>query len=278
ASRDFTPTTLLEVCLLLGAAGVVGANQGAAWGPTAVPGHAVMSMLCLAVLAVVQHLRTFSSHRLVVQRERAAGLSPTAYFLARAATDVPWVLAAPAIYTLPYYAITAPRAPWLSYYIVSVGVWWWASGLAYLVTLAPLMPRAAESTAAVLVTLICGAFLHGGGSPTIASARGTGGDALLSVSYSRWSLEALSVSELDRHMDTHRNVIAMMYRDKGTCGVDRDLVDDGDDSRLSGAEAVSFVRFAAVFGPGYCDAAWSTALGLLFVLGLAARVLALGQL
>ncbi|KAG2488202.1 hypothetical protein HYH03_013196 [Edaphochlamys debaryana] len=272
--RAFRPAGLLEVALLLAAAAVVGGNQGPVWAPTAVPGRTIMAMLCLAVLAAVQHLRTFSSNRMVVRRERGAGLSSTAYFAARCVTDLPWCLIAPAIFVLPYYALTAPRAPIQSYYVVAVGVWWWASGLSYLLTTLPMLPRSAAPTAAVLVTLIAGAFLHGSSSPTLASARGTPVEALLGLSYSRWALEAIEIAELDHQMDTHANVILMMYRERGTCGIDLDLEDDGDDSHLSAGEAVSFVRMSYTFGPGYCQSYWSAALGALFGLGLALRLLA----
>ncbi|KAG2424837.1 hypothetical protein HXX76_014258 [Chlamydomonas incerta] len=99
--------------------------------------------------------------------------------------------------------------------------------------------------------------------------------AVLGLSYSRWAVEALTIKELDQHMASHANVIAMMYRDKGTCGMDIVIEDDGDDNHLSGAEAVSFVRLAEEFGPGYCNHYWSVALVALFGLGLALRLLAL---
>lgn len=293
--------------------------QGTRWGPTSVPGHTVMAQLCLAVLAAVQHLRTFTASRLVMLRERSAGLSTTAFFAARCMTDLPWVLIAPAVFTLVHYVLTAPLASIAPYYIVSLGTWWWASGLSYLLTVTPLIPPAAAPTAAVLLALIAGAFLHGNSSPTLASARGETArrasfhavssgpvhslsfftailshsfcfscaclpppnrpgnvmSAVLALSYSRWAVEALTIKELDHHMASHANVIAMMYRDKGTCGMDTVIEDDGDDNHLSGAEAVSFVHVAEEFGPGYCDQYWSVALAALFSLGLALRLLAL---
>ncbi|GFR53045.1 hypothetical protein Agub_g15745, partial [Astrephomene gubernaculifera] len=275
--RACWPLSVWEVCLLLLAALVIGLNQGTRWGPTSVPGHVIMAMLCLAVLAVVQHLRTFSSNRLVLHRERSAGLSVTAYTTARCLTDMPWVIIAPAAFTLPYYVLIVPRAPFLSYYIVSLGVWWWASGLSYLVTVFPFMPPTAAPTVAVLITLIFGAFLNGASAPSLASARNGSWflKVLLGLSYNRWALEALEVSELDRYMETHRNIIAMMYRDKGTCGIDKQLVDDGNNSKLSASEALSFVQLFESFGSGYCNAAWRADLIALFGLGLALRVLAL---
>ncbi|KAG2429729.1 hypothetical protein HYH02_013986 [Chlamydomonas schloesseri] len=274
ASRAFWPATVLEVALLLAAALVVGTNQGTRWGPTSVPGHIIMGQLCLAVLAAVQHLRTFTAPRLVLLRERSAGLSSTAFFVARCVTDLPWILTAPAVFTTVYYVLTAPLASITPYYLVSLGTWWWASGLSYVLTVTPLIPPAAAPTAAVLLALIAGAFLHGNSSPTLASARGNIMSAVLGLSYSRWAVEALTVKELDHHMASHANVIAMMYRDRGTCGMDTVIEDDGDDNHLSGSEAVSFVRLAEDFGPGYCDHYWSLALAALFGLGMALRLLA----
>ncbi|EFJ45800.1 hypothetical protein VOLCADRAFT_93890 [Volvox carteri f. nagariensis] len=277
ATRAFWPVTVLEVVLLLGAAAAVGASQGNKWGPTAVPGNIVMAMMCLAVLAVVQHLRAFIANRLVLRRERGAGLSPTAYFTARCMVDLPWILAAPAIFTLPYYILTVPHASFVSYYAISVGVWWWASGFSYLLSDSPFVPAAAAPTAAVLTTLIAGGLLNGFGTPSLSVARGTPAGALLGLSYNRWALEGLTVSELDHYMATHRNVIAAMYREKGICGMDRDfrgdlLQPDGD---MSGDTALTLMRLTTNFTRGYCHRVFKDALVALLCLGLGLRLLAM---
>ncbi|GLC75931.1 hypothetical protein PLESTF_001707400 [Pleodorina starrii] len=284
STRGFCSSSMLEVSLLLAAAAAVGANQGSQWGPTDVPGNALMAMLCLAVLAVVQHLRSFSSNRLVLLRERGVGLSPTAYFVARCLVDIPWILIAPIFFSLPYYVITVPRASYLQYYLVGVGVWWWASGLAYIVTVTPLVPHAAVPTTAVLLTLISGALLNGIHSPTIAEARGSVmAEAVLFVSYNRWALEALSIAELDQYLDSHGNVIVALYQIKGICGVD--VVLKGGLQQQAGGGGIGIPWDVALpligsssstspFKRGYCQGPQRNALVILFCLGLALRVAA----
>ncbi|GLI62836.1 hypothetical protein VaNZ11_005404 [Volvox africanus] len=274
--RAFWPLSMLEVALLLSAAAAVGANVGTQWGPTDVPGNMIMAMLCLAVLAVVQHLRTFASNRLVLQRERGVGLSPSAYFIARSLADLPWIAVAPMFFSLPFYILTVPRTAYVHYYVTSVGVWWWASGLSYLVTVTPLMPPAAAPTAAVLLTLIGGALLNGVNSPTIAETRGSATGALLSISYNRWAVEALTISELNEYLDSHGNVITLMYRSKGLCGFDyKAPINDSatiNDLLLENLWPVNGNE--EVVAHNFCSHARRNALIILFCLGIGLRVMA----
>ncbi|EFJ45799.1 hypothetical protein VOLCADRAFT_93888 [Volvox carteri f. nagariensis] len=276
SSRAYWPSSMFEVALLLTAAAAVGANQGRYWGATDVPGNLVMSLLCLAVLAVVQHLRTFSSNRLVVHRERSAGLSITAYFTARCLVDVPWIVVAPIYFSLPYYVLTVPRASYLCYYALSVAVWWWASGLSYLVTATPFLPKTAAPTAAVLLTLIAGALLNGVSAPTLAQSRGnTVTEIVLGFSFSRWAVEALSILELDKYLDSHGNVILAMYAQKGFCRVDMALKDENGSSTLDTAlMALINKQSPSSFVRHYCHDDWRSALSILFCLGLGLRIVA----
>ncbi|GIL69196.1 hypothetical protein Vretifemale_158 [Volvox reticuliferus] len=306
SARMFWSSSMLEAGLLMAAAAAVGSNQGPDdWGPTDVPGRIIMAMMCLAVLAVVQHLSSFSSNSLVLQRERGMGLDVSAYFVARCVADLPWILIAPVYFSLPYYILTVPRAPYLpSYYVVSLGVWWWASGLSYWVTVLPLIPAAAAPTAAVLLTLISGALLNGWSSPTLVDARGTFTEVVLGLSYNRWAVETLTISELEKYMDSHGNIIAAMYSKKGICRLDVALSDinagsfgtASSDAKLtvmwdaifkwvttpsssagSGGTDISTTSTSAnsaSFIDGLCSEARRDGLIILFCLGLGLRILA----
>ncbi|PNH07624.1 hypothetical protein TSOC_005907 [Tetrabaena socialis] len=70
-----------------------------------------------------------------------------------------------------------------------------------------------------------------------------------------------------------RNLIIMMARGIGLCGVDRLLEDDGQEG-LSPQEAISFLRVQDNFNFSYCDRYKSTAYLALVGLGLGFRLVA----
>ncbi|KAG2436216.1 hypothetical protein HXX76_006528 [Chlamydomonas incerta] len=268
--RSFWPMRVVDTILQLAAAFIIGLVHGTKWGLTSVPSNAVMCMVCLGVLSCVTHLRTFSQNRVLLWREAASGMSVLAYYLSQNIIDQIWVFAAPALSLGVYYYLTLPRMPFSEFYVVGVFVCWWASGMAYLVS--AVLPPQNVLMAGVFISLIFGAFLHGL-SPTVASARGTLLEGVLGLSYNRWAMEIVSINEMKYYQNDMRNVIIMMARGIGLCGVDLLLEDDGSDG-ISASEAVSFLRIQYNFNMGYCNKYKSTAYGVLVALGLGFRLLA----
>lgn len=74
------------------------------------------------------------------------------------------------------------------YYLVCLAVTFWSSGVAYM--LSALLPINSVLVGTVFTCLIMGAFLSGTG-PSVASARGTVLEYVLSASYSRYELRQL---------------------------------------------------------------------------------------
>lgn len=58
--REFYPTIVIDICLLLATACVVGAIHGTEWKLQDVPGNAVMAQTAVATLTGVTFLRTFT--------------------------------------------------------------------------------------------------------------------------------------------------------------------------------------------------------------------------
>ncbi|KAG2452836.1 hypothetical protein HYH02_002182 [Chlamydomonas schloesseri] len=268
--RSFWPMRVVDTILQLAAAFIIGLVHGTKWGLTSVPSNAVMCMVCLGVLSCVTHLRTFSQNRVLLWREAASGMSVLAYYLSQNIIDQIWVFTAPALSLGVYYYLTLPRMPFSEFYVVGLFVCWWASGMAYLVS--AVLPPQNVLMAGVFISLIFGAFLHGL-SPTVASARGTLLEGVLGLSYNRWAMEIVTINELKYYQNDMRNVIVMMARGIGLCGVDTLLEDDGSDG-ISASEAVSFLRIQYNFNMSYCTQYKSTAYGVLVALGLGFRVLA----
>lgn len=61
--RDFFPTVIIDISLLLATACVVGAIHGTGWDLVDVPGNAVMAQTAVATLTGVTFLRTFTKVR-----------------------------------------------------------------------------------------------------------------------------------------------------------------------------------------------------------------------
>ncbi|KAL6748975.1 hypothetical protein V8C86DRAFT_2862363 [Haematococcus lacustris] len=268
--RCFWPLRVVDTLLLLTAAFIIGTIHGTSWGLSSVPSNAVMAMTCLGVLSTVTHLRTFSSQRLLLQREVASGVGMPAQFLAANIIDLVWVFTAPALYLAPYYNLTLPRMAWGTYYLVGLLVCWWTSGTAYLV--AATLPPSTVLMSGVFVALIMGAFVQGL-TPTIAAGRGTFLEVLMGLSYNRWAMEALTLSEYRHYQDNLRNVLIMLAKGIGLCGVDVLLVDDGLDA-VSPQEALSFLRLQESFTFESCQPYISDAYMVLFGLGLGMRLVA----
>ncbi|GFH16214.1 uncharacterized protein HaLaN_12594, partial [Haematococcus lacustris] len=149
---------------------------------------------------------------------------------------------------------------WSTYYLVGLLVCWWTSGTAYLV--AATLPPSTVLMSGVFVALIMGAFVQGL-TPTIAAGRGTFLEVLMGLSYNRWAMEALTLSEYRHYQDNLRNVLIMLAKGIGLCGVDVLLVDDGLDA-VSPQEALSFLRLQESFTFESCQPYISDAYMVLF--------------
>jgi hypothetical protein len=229
-----------------------------------------MAMTTLGVLASVMHLRTLATGRQLLRRELAAGLSEHAAYWGLIAVDALPVLVGPGVFLAVYYNVLLPEGGFGSYYLLALGTWWWASGMAHAVC--ALVPARSALVTAVFGVLIMGAFVNGL-NPTIASARGGPMAAVLAGSYSRWAVELGSLTEFEAWSHDHRNTILMMGRGLGFCGLDLQLPDNGDQV-LDSNEALALLDVQQKFGPGYCDAHQATALVALYTGGLACRVAA----
>jgi hypothetical protein len=159
-----------------------------------------MAMTALGVLSTVTHLRTFASQRVLLRRERASGLSVSAFFAAQNVIDLAWVFLSPALFLGIYYTLTLPQLPFWQYYLAAVCVCWWCSGMAYLVS--AVVPGPSVLMVGVFIALIMGAFVQGL-SPTIASVRGGALEVLLGLSYNRWAMEIVATREVGGRTNAH---------------------------------------------------------------------------
>jgi len=253
-----------------------------------------MAMTTLAVLITIISLRPLSTAhaRLLLLRDSSTSTAAAAtaadgcvgpHLLAATAAALPGVLLLPAAYLAAYYFVALPEAGLGAWYAAAVGVAWWVSGLALLVS--AVAPVRSALVAGVFVALMFGAFLNGA-SPSVADARAaaasgsSGGRALLALlgaSYNRWAVEALSLAEFRRWGLERRGAMLGVARALGLCRLDVLLPDDGDDS-LSQSEALAAVRLQSDWSPDYCEGARGAALGALAAGGCVMRVAAWGAL
>ncbi|KXZ50300.1 hypothetical protein GPECTOR_17g939 [Gonium pectorale] len=213
-------------------------------------------------------------------RESASGLSLPAYFFACNVIDWLWVLLAPAISLGPYYYLTLPRMAFGQLYAAGLGVCWWCSGMAYLVS--AVLPPQSVLMAGVFIALICGAFLHGL-SPTLAAARGTALEGVLGLSYNRWAMEAVTLAEFRYYEPDMRTTLMSLSRSIGLCGVDKLLRIEGGKGdgggpggggeEVTALEALRFLGVQRTFTVAGCDRYSTAAYVALAGLGLGFRLL-----
>lgn len=97
-------------------------------------------------------------------------------------------LQAPMLFVGPYWHLTLPGTDIFLYYVICLAVVFWASGVAYM--LSTTLPVNSVLVGTVFTCLIVGAFLSGT-APSIASVRGTAGEYLQAISYSRCASQPL---------------------------------------------------------------------------------------
>ncbi|GLC33979.1 hypothetical protein PLESTM_000140200 [Pleodorina starrii] len=274
SSRVSLGATLLDVLYLQIAALIVGCIQGSSWGPSKVPSNFVMAYLVLSMLAAVTHLRTFSVSRMVQLYERMSGVSVCATFLSSNITDLGWLFVSPAVYFSIYFFINSPQAGFSSFYVLGFLVCWWSSGLSYVISTS-IMPHQHHTTVAVIGTLIMGAFLHGL-SPSIASSRHSVVELVLGLSYSRWTMEAITIQELRSGDHYAWNEAVAVQSSIGVCGLDRVLskLGGGSGDSVSEDEALGFLQLWRSYEYGYCEQYYSRAKTVLFCMGFGMRLVA----
>eukprot|EP00798_Chlamydomonas_sp_ICE-L_P004550 gene4550-14729_t len=270
--RSYWPLRVIDILLLIAGAFIIGFIHGTAWGLGSIPSNTAMAMTCLGVLSTVTHLRTFTTDKIVLLRESDSGVSLPAFFCAQNIIDLGWVFLAPALFLAPYYYLTLPRIAFSSYYIAALQVCWWCSGMSYMVATA--VPKQTVLMTGVFCALILGAFVQGI-TPSVAEARGTVLEYILGLSYSRWAVELVTVEESMHFVDNMRNVVIMLFRGIGYCGMDELLyVEGGDDDDLTPREAISFLQVQRTFTFSHCDSYNTEAHIAMFCLGLGFRVIA----
>lgn len=129
----------------------------------------------------------------------------------------------------------------------------------------------------MFLALVFGVFLNGT-NPTIADSRHAGPGAAavraaLSLSFNRWALELLTLSEFRMYGPDKQTAVMAICRALGLCRLDVFLPDDGD-GNLSEREALAYLRLQEAWRPQFCDGARRAALLTLLLGGAVLRVVA----
>ena len=154
------------------------------------------SLTCMAIgmTGVTAALRVFGNEQIVYWREASAGMSTSAYFLAKNISHIFFILLSPLLYLAPFLTFVSARASFLAYYRVIVVLQFATTGLGYLVSI--VVPGGLAQLAGVVVVLVFSMF--GGSRPTLVQIKSM--FVLLQVmpyaSYIRWAQEALYLEEI----------------------------------------------------------------------------------
>lgn len=154
------------------------------------------SLTCMAIgmTGVTAALRVFGNEQIVYWREASAGMSTTAYFLAKNITHLLFIVISPMMYIAPFRTFVSTRAPIYDYYRVLVVVQFATTGLGYLVSI--FIPGALAQLGGVVAVLVFAMF--GGSRPTLVEIQQMFVllQAMPYLSYIRWGQEALYLEEI----------------------------------------------------------------------------------
>lgn len=159
------------------------------------------SLTCMAVgmTGVTAALRVFGNEQLVYWREASAGMSTTAYFLAKNITHLLFIVLSPLMYLAPFRTFVSMRADLFSFYRVLVLIQFTTTGLGYLVSI--FVPGALAQLGGVVAVLVFAMF--GGSRPTLVEIEKMFVllRAMPYASYIRWGQEALYIEEITKWND-----------------------------------------------------------------------------
>jgi ABC-type multidrug transport system ATPase subunit len=205
---------------------IIGNIQGAAYDIALFPNNVVYAMVCMGVLSMITHVRTFSLDKVVIRREIDCKISIHPYFIAYNIADFIWISLVPFMFVIPYYYLILPRLSFIEFYGVALMICWWSSGASYIVSAMPLALHWANLIA-VFVSVIYGAFLQGL-KPSIREERGTLQSFFIHNSYNRWAMEILTIKEYEYYNEEQSNTIYSVMGNIGLCGMDNNLDDSGE--------------------------------------------------
>jgi hypothetical protein len=180
-----------------------------------------MAMVCIAVLSMVTHIRTFSLDKVIIGREVDSKANMFAFFFAYNIVDLLWTVVLPIVFCVPYYYLTLPAVNAGNLIAAGILVCWWASGVAYMISSLPLALHWANLIG-VFVAVIFGAFVNGL-TPSIKEAKGTFVEFILAFSYNRWIIEPLTLAEFQHYEIERPNVVWTAINAMGLCDKDIDL-------------------------------------------------------
>ena len=160
----------------------------------------IMVLTAVAQTAAASMVRVFGDERQQYFREAAALPQPAhtlAYFCAKDMAMLPSMALAPFMYTVVFVSSTNPRMSFWGYYGVLFLVYYFASGMAYLVSV--LLPASTAQLAGVI--LVFGASQFAGCFPTLPVLAGAVPPIswLSHISFARYALEALYVGEIAKY-------------------------------------------------------------------------------
>jgi len=185
--------------MMLGIGSVLGALFGPdeKWGLEArkLPIQFFIATLAISLSCCLRALGTFGNERPAFWRERNSGVSTFAYFTAKMLTDFIWIFAYPVAFLMSWKVSSIPRGMVSVYYRILVAVAWAASGQGYALSVL-LKPEKAKFTGLISV-LLC--MMFSGLEPTLPSLPEGLMKDMFQLSFGRWALEALFVTEIDSY-------------------------------------------------------------------------------
>mmetsp|Transcript_30646 Transcript_30646/g.42435 ORF Transcript_30646/g.42435 Transcript_30646/m.42435 type:complete len:1138 (+) Transcript_30646:17-3430(+) len=152
-----------------------------------------------ATLSAVSSLNVFGNTKVLTIRERAAGISTLAFFLANVAVDLVENVWQPLFFLGICYNWVLPESPFQSMYWALILTSFAASGVGILISI--LIRQESMTMAAVLAVLVTSIFVNGTVGVYYTSVKENSMEWLWMISFARWAQELLFVNELKASAD-----------------------------------------------------------------------------
>lgn len=207
----------IQLLIPILAAFIIGKIHGTSYLLSQYPNNIIYAIVCMGVLSMITHIRTFALDKIVIRRESDNRISIVPYYIAYNIVDLLWIFMIPFVFMIPYYYFIIPKTNFITFYGVAFMVCWWCSGASYIIAALPLALQWANLIA-VFIALIFGAFLQGI-KPSIVETYNTIQGIIIHISYNRWAMEILTIKEFSYYDKTNPNIVWPIMDKIGLCGL-----------------------------------------------------------
>ncbi len=159
-----------------------------------------ITILAVGLTSCLRALGTFGNERPVFWRERNGGVSVFSYFFGKMCCDFIFITVFPMCFLFTFTGVAQPRAPFADCFPVLWMTSFAASGMGYMLSCL-FRPEVAKFNGLMSILVCC---LFAGVQPPLSFFKGGFLTFIVSLSFARWSEEALQIVEFAAYPELYR--------------------------------------------------------------------------